>query len=398
MVLPVIRRLRAEGWAEPLVLALTTAANIVEREGIPHFGFKDFIEPSDSDAIEEGDRLIAELPPGSTVDLEESRAYLGISFNELVQTWGRDEAERRYREKGRIVFLPRKYLERIIDRLQPDLVVATNSPRAEQAALEVAVERGLPAICVKDHLGVWEMDRLARPGFGGRLCVFSESVKREIAARGRPPGEITVTGNPDFDRLLHPGLADGGRRLRRERGWDDATKVLVWASHTWPDRPEMPRQIEEVLLDATARHPDWRLVLRRHPSEALSAEPLPPRVQLSGREDDLATLIMASDIVVTILSTVGLQARLLGKRMMSVVLPTDTTDTDMYQKHGLATRYVTDLAPIEQALVDALAEPETFPPGFPTLGAATDNVLKVIREELDRARRTSKPGWVPRPT
>ena len=387
VVLPLIRRIQAEGWAEPLVVGLTTAAAVLRREGIPHFGFKDFLEPGDADALAEGDRLVAELPAGGTVDTEESRAYLGISYHELVEASGREEAERLYRDQGRIVFLPRKYLARILDRLRPDLVVATNSPRAEQAALEVAEERGLPSLCIKDHLGVWEMDRLARPGFGGRLCVFSESVKREIVARGRPADEITVTGNPDFDHLLRPGLAEEGRQLRRERGWDDLTRVIVWASHTWPARPEMPQQIEQGLLEANARHPEWRLVIRRHPSEPPLDAPLPPRVLSSGREEDLATLLMASDLVVTMLSTVGLQARLLGKRMMSIILPTETPDVDLYHKHGLATRYLTDLAPLERSLVEALAEPESFPTGFPTLGAATDNVLTVIRAELGRRPR-----------
>lgn len=379
-VLSIIRELRSRDRADVVVLGLTTAMAVLRREGIPALGYVDFIEPGDESALALGARLSMGLPEGGPVAPAESRAYLGINYRELEDRLGPAEAEERYRMEGRGAFLPLRFLGRILDRVRPDLVLSTNSPRSEQAALEAAAARGIPQVCIKDMFGTSDLERLSQPGFGGVLCVFSESIKRKLVALGRSPAEIEVTGNPDFDRLSRPDLAERAAKLRGTFGWEE-NRVLLWASHLWQCDPPFPGRVEKELMEICRRNPSWRLMIRPHPSEVRSAVELPSWALLSRGGDDLAVQLAAADVTVTMVSTVGLQARLLGKRMVSVV-PSCGTDRDLYQRNDLATRCTTELESLESVLKEALSMPEGRPDGFPLVGTATENVLQVVRRLL----------------
>jgi len=136
-LLPVIQNLsRRRADVETHVLGLTTAASVLREAGVPFLGFKDVLRADDHVAIEHGRRLAAETP--GQVDPEESLAYLGLSYADLVAQRGEQGARTAYAEKGRMAFLPITALERVFDRVQPDLVVSTNSPRGERASMVLA--------------------------------------------------------------------------------------------------------------------------------------------------------------------------------------------------------------------------------------------------------------------
>ena len=84
--------------------------------------FKDFLTDADSLAMAYGRRLLADLK-GPVSDPEESTAYLGLCYAELVNDVGAEEAERLYQRDGRQAFLPLKTLERVGNWSQPQVSV-----------------------------------------------------------------------------------------------------------------------------------------------------------------------------------------------------------------------------------------------------------------------------------
>ena len=64
-LLPVARQVRDLGIAQPVYLALTTAAAAVRESGIPVLGFKDFVTEADERALRphEGPRRFAPAAP-----------------------------------------------------------------------------------------------------------------------------------------------------------------------------------------------------------------------------------------------------------------------------------------------------------------------------------------------
>lgn len=324
MVVPVARALLERGLAQVQVLGLTTAADVVREACLPLLQVKDFIRPGDERARAHGRRLCAAM--GQVADPDETAAYLGLSYAELEDEVGPDEAARRYARDGRQAFLPLKLLERIVDQVRPDLVFATNSPRAERAAMAAARTRGLPAVCLVDLFAVDEVRWIGQPGYADAVCVLNDEVRRFLVEAGRRPHEIRVTGNPAFDRLNDPAQVAAGAALRLREGWQNH-RVVLWpeqaepAFHPFDGRagdPALPDRARQALLDWVTCHPDAVLCVRPRAGDPPPPLPDSPQVRLTGQDWPLAPLLHAVDAVVTLTSTVGLEGHLAGARLVQV--------------------------------------------------------------------------------
>lgn len=327
-LLPAARLARERGLARPVYLALTTAAAEVRAAGIETLGFQGLLQPGDERALKKGEELAAALAV-KAADHEESVAYLGLSYTDLEDRLGVEAAAAAYARFGRQCFLPLSVLERAIRRTAPALVVATNSPRAEQAAIETARRLGVPSVCLLDLFGIWERELFARPDYGDALCVLNESVRQTFVAAGRPADSIRVTGNPAFDALGDPALRAQGQAWRHETGWD-GLHVLLYASSPEPREipgvegqgdADLPRDIERQLVEAVKAREDLALWVRRHPSEAAPDDVAAldhPRIRASARDMALPAMLQACDEVVVTVSTVGLEGHLAGRAVTQV--------------------------------------------------------------------------------
>lgn len=325
MVVPVAAALRERGLAQVQVLGLTTAAPVVRAAGLPLLQFRDFVEPGDEPALARGRELLAGL--GAVDDAAESAAYLGLSYADLEADAGPGEARRRYAQLARQAFLPVRTLTRILERTAPDLVVVTNSPRAERAAAIAAGRLGIPCVCLVDLFAIDEVRWIGAAGYGQRVCVLNEQVREFLLAAGRRPHEVAVTGNPAFDALLAPATAERGRALRRRQGWE-GRRVVLWptqvepAVHPFDGRagdPQLPARVLAQLAAWTQLHPDAILCVRPRAGEAPPALPDSDRILLTGQDWPLPELLHAVDTVVTLTSTVGLEGHLCGARLIQVL-------------------------------------------------------------------------------
>lgn len=387
MVIPVIQALKRDSRFDVTVLGLTTARVALDRAAIPSLGFKDLLRETDHEAREWGNRL-SEKISHHDVGHEESVAYLGLSYWDLVQRWGTQEAARQYEKFQRQSFLPIGVMERFFRELQPDLVVATNSPRAERAAIEAAGNLGIPSVCMVDLLALHEIAYIGREGYASRVCVLSDYVKNLFVKAGRNKEEIVVTGNPAFDRLFSVGVEKEAAQLRQSKGWGQ-DKVILWASNVEPPRhpftgqpgdPSLPNRVEEQLLRLTRLHPEWRLIVRPHPGEAMRMNDLPDKVSLSMPQENLPVILHAIDCVVTMASTVGLEAFLLGKPLVSVDLSVFTPDLP-FTAMGMS-RGVSSIEALGGAVTQVLSGSWKAPASIPEIGRASESVVKLIKSLL----------------
>lgn len=326
MVVPLAQALAASGKAKPTVLALTTAAPVARAAGLDVIQFRDFLTSDDDVALKLGQALMSGLG-GAVADPLETVAYLGLSMADLIADAGPQEAERAYRKFGRQAFLPVPTLQRILRQVAPDLVVCTNSPRAERAAVLAARKLGIPSICVVDLFAIDEVKWLGAPDYADRVCVLNESVRQFLVAAGRSEEQVVVTGNPGFDALNAPAALARGRQIREQRGWLDR-RVLLWpaqvepAFHPFdgrPGDPSLPQRTLDAVVQWVLSRTDCVLCIRPRAGEA---EPVPvsdARVVLTGQDWPLAPLLHATDLVVTLNSTVGLEGHLAGCRLIQVL-------------------------------------------------------------------------------
>ena len=384
MIIPVVKEFSNDPSVEVNILGLTRAGATLDNESIPYFGFRHLPESKDPIAIEWGEQLALGVEH-EAVPRAETIAYLGLSYLDLIHDQGVETARRLYEKQGRQAFLPVRTLQNVMRRLSPDVVIATNSPRAERAAIMAARDFGIPAVCLVDLLALHEIEYIGVEDYADRICVMSQFVKQLFLAAGRKDEEVVVTGNPAFDRLSDPSLPASADRLRSQRGWG-SDKVILWASNVEPARhpfsghkgdPELPRRVDLALFELIKRHPDWRLVIRPHPSEVLQYDSLPERVEISNGEP-LPPLLKACDVVVTLASTVGLEAVLLGKPLVSIDLSIFTPDLP-YAKMGLSTG-VTSLIDLEAGILRALTSKVLTNLELPEVGTSAARITEVIRQ------------------
>jgi hypothetical protein len=383
MVLPVARALQEAGLAEVQVLGLTTAADVVRAAGLPLLQIKDFVQAGDAEALATGRQLVAGMQ--GVTDPEESAAYLGLCHSELQATVGAEEAARRYAHDGRQAFLPKLLLERVLRAVRPRLLVATNSPRAERAAVLAARSLNIPAVCMVDLFAFDEVRWIGESGYADRICVLNEQVRQFLVAAGRRPEEVVVTGNPAFDALQSADLRAKGQALRQAHNWQER-HVLLWPSqvepafHPFDGRPgdtHLPSRLLQATLEWVLDQDDVVLCVRPRPGEAPPALPDDPRVVVTGQDWPLQSLLAATDAVVTLNSTVGLEGFLAGARVIQV-LGSVFDDAMPLARFGLADAAV-PLESVPQALQDWVRAPRRSTTSLP---AAAPRVLAVLREFL----------------
>lgn len=323
-VAPVIRELRRQG-IECMLMALTIGHPKARQLGLEPLGYRDFL-PLLGQRAEEALRWGDELLAGNThpeVTLEETRCYLGINYLQWVDAEGETDARLRYQHQGRQGFMPVDFMGLVLDALQPGLVVATSTPRSEEASIRAAVGRGIPTLTMVDLFAPPSDPFLRRPVHAQRITVIASEVRERFLACGLAPDQVVVTGSPDFDELFDQQAMQQGHALLEKLGWE-GRQVALWAGILEPDHKTLPGAafglaVERALRDWVRTTPKTGLIVRYHPSQYHEFQPLGPQdgVYLSNpATEQIAPLLHAADTVIHQVSTVGLQAAMLGKRVV----------------------------------------------------------------------------------
>lgn len=368
MVLPVLRALREQlPGVDARIFALTTAAGVARRAGEQPLGFRDFCAGErGARALRFGEQLLGD-PQHPEVAREESLAYLGLNFLEWVNEAGEAAAWERWRDTGRQGFKPVRFFERVLGELRPDVVVATNSPRSEQAAIEAAHALGIPSLSMVDLFALPADPYRARAVHADRIAVLSEATRANLVEAGVPPQRIVVTGNPAFDVLTGPAAQAAGERFRAERNWGRRA-VIFWAGGLEPDDADarwagaaLGRAVQERLQAWTLAREDACLAIRYHPNEWPRFPQPAPHARIHWSQPDregLLPVLAAADIVVVQATTVGAQAHAAGKQVLGLAFSPIVQRTGMdYAQLGLGTRVarLEDLQPMMEQAVGRIA-------------------------------------------
>ena len=326
-VAPVVRQLESSG-VECLVIALTTGFEKARHLGLAPWGYKDFLHlVDDAEAVMKFGKTLAAGNVHPDVGQFESACYLGINYDEWTTDFGCAGAAQRYAEKGRRGFLPIRFMSKVVRSLQPGVVVATSTPRSEQAAIEAAINMGIPTLTMVDLFAPPSDPFLSRPHHANTVTVVSDEVRNDFIAAGLGRDQVVTTGSPDFDVLFEPTHIEEGVRFRQRMQWS-GLKVVMWAGilekidGTVP--PEFAGtglgvQVEQRLRQWVESDPNVALIVRYHPSEYHHFPDLGKHARVyvsSSGAEPIQPLLHACDVVVNQVSTVGFEAALLGMRVL----------------------------------------------------------------------------------
>ena len=373
MVLAVMKALRKRHPEIKLeLIALTTAYSAALAAGEKPWGYADLQHLADPAFANEWGQKLAPAKRHPAVSEEETRAYVGVNFWDLVQQHGMPRALTLHAQKERFAYHPLHFFRRVLAHFRPNVVVATNSPRSEEAALQAAIEAGTPTLSMTDLFVRATDPYCARNFYADRITVLNGNGKDTLQACGLPANKVLVTGNPAFDGLASRELRTQAVQWRGSLGWAKKT-VILWAGHlddytsVNPDplaATAYPLEVEAELrrwVDASEEH---ALIVRYHPNEMhLFAAGMPhPRVFLSTRAQHVHQAVLAADLVVVQTSTVGLEAAVAGKPVIAMVnSPHSKRVNFSYEKLGVAyaAQEISDLpSVIEHALAAGCFAPE----------------------------------------
>jgi hypothetical protein len=156
-----------------------------------------------------------------------------------------------------------------------------------------------------------------------RTLVFDRYAETTLEAMGHfPPESIAVTGSPRLDELVGRmgTVRDDRSSLRRALGVGEAEHLLVLAAKASEIGPHLG-----ALFTAITRRPGIRLVIKPHPAESrdVYTRLVPPGtpVDVQDPHADLGRLLAVADGLVTMNSTVALDALVLGVPALVLGLP-----------------------------------------------------------------------------
>lgn len=336
MVYPVVHALRksrefALGDIEMRILGLPAAKETLKQHNVDCMGFRHYLdEEKDADAIRWG-KALAQHHHSSTigVDLEDSIAYLGLSYKDLVVRLGEAEAARQFEEKSRHAFYPLTVMERIFDDIRPDFVITSNSPRSEAAAIEIANRRGIGSLIMTDLF----------TGLGGyrlqarNITFLNEFAIQKFIEDGLVDEKISTfycTGNPAFDKILELPTGRDPGWMHRHFPQAEGKPVLLHADmpaywdtvkHCTHIRSEAEIMEELDACYNAAAHNGAVYLVRPHPSQDRSLYV----GWLEGKKNawlaadcDLHSLLRNIDLLLARTTTVGLEAAYMRKKVLQL--------------------------------------------------------------------------------
>lgn len=269
LLLPIKAKLDELGFNTE-ILALTTAIDSCKAMGVTPVEPKDLISEADSEIIECGQFLLDKMVgDGANIsDVENTIAYMGTSLYDLVQaSSSKEEALAKYKEGGRTIFKPKTLVARFFEKYQPDYVIATNVNRAEQVAIELANEQGIPTLQLTDSFGLNEWYSLS----ANHVCVLNETVRDNlIRLYGVSNDNIVVTGSPYFDDAINHKSSVVEKSDEKSILWFDQlykTKVENGHAKYCPKTKEETFSFLDKLL-AEVSAAGYKLKVRHHPSQS----------------------------------------------------------------------------------------------------------------------------------
>ena len=255
IILPIYKKCKENGFNADLI-ALTGAKLVTESQNIKSFGFIDFVEEKEKEKFRKfGEKIIDEnYDQNSGIDREESIYYLGVNWSENLERYGEEKTKRLYKKIKRHSFLPINFFEKIIQKNNYKLVITTNSPKSERAALIAANRLNIKSIRIEDLFfdDILQIDLKEKIGkdFASSIgkytvsptkifvmCQFTKELykfKKKTLLLGTKESDIIVTGQPSFDRF-----SINSSRLKNKKQNSSKKNYVLWCHGNTTDINEV---------------------------------------------------------------------------------------------------------------------------------------------------------------
>ena len=271
-------------------------------------------------------------------------------------------------------FYTKKIVRKLFDELKPAFVVTnTEVYYADRFFLREAKKRGIPSLCLfsvfpmkkeymlslqslKDKnevnnikiylralyfiykkllisLGIPLQDiPVPSKGDATKVCIWSEHQKEVFKERGGISEKLVITGSPMHDLIFQRSKENSDEiknKVCKLLNINKKDEIILFATQPlFKDKLctyEEQRMLTKLIIKAVSNFDEYVLLIKLHPRESLGEyaylekHPLKKRFRVVEDKDaDLYDLIQVSRIVITQGSTVGLDAMLFGREVITI--------------------------------------------------------------------------------
>ena len=318
-LLPIAEKLNKDDNFNLKFLGFTTAKKVVDATGIPVVELGNIIQNKD-DKILNFAKEIVKTNQHPDIKYEDALNYNFIGLKDNIKNYGEDKALSLFRKYGRKSYLPVQTFRNFLKDNKYDLIITTNSPRFELAIQKAAYQLSIKSLSVTDLFNdVHEYKYICKRDYAGYLTVLSNNVKEFILEKGYK-GEIEVTGNPAFDKLLKEDNSNEVNKIRKLLKLNSKDKLILWACP--PSNVDNncldPREVFSYLNDFAEKNINYKFIIRQHPNSKIFEKEFDLNNGIFCPNDlSLEICLNACDILMTYNSTVLFQAAMLGKKLLT---------------------------------------------------------------------------------
>jgi hypothetical protein len=254
----------------------------------------------------------------------------------------------RYNVIDRMISHP--HAERLFDRHEPVLLVGSSPGLifSEVPLLRTAVRRRVRTIVVDPS---WDnfTNKLIPVRRADRLVVWNDIMKQQaVDLHGYAPDHVRVSGPPHWDRYFRPGPAISREAFFARIGADPSRRLITVTTTPAPLYSHFDRVIRTLLRAETERRWDARaqVLVRLHPRDQLERyaefqgapnliieKPFKATVKsgdgldvdITGEnQQHLADTLRHSDVIVTVASTIAIEASIFDTPIVDVAFDGET--------------------------------------------------------------------------
>ena len=206
----------------------------------------------------------------------------------------------------------------MIEREQPDLIITVDElSRFGRALVRVADNKGIKTMIVQH--GALLDHPLFTKIVATKFAVYGQQTKEILVKRGARPQQVEIVGQAEnIPAENHEKIKS---RIFTELNLNKHKKLVTFASQALAESVNYPSF--EIFYKSAKEFPEVQFVVKLHPdeSEKLHREFI-RKFELDNvavvKNTPIKELLIASDLVVNIYSTVGMEALALGKQLVSI--------------------------------------------------------------------------------
>lgn len=243
-------------------------------------------------------------------------------------------------------------------------VVAPTGEIFENTVIEIVKKYSIPSFSIPP--GTIESNPFYSKWFkSNKICVYGNEAMEILKKLGYNENRILVTGNPKYDYIKDFDSVESKIKLEKTLKINSKKKLVVIGMSRWHDNDEI--WMSELIR--FCNRSNFEIIIKTHPLYKIESQYNKKKIEIISQkckglrfsiiqDIDLPTLLSASDIVITDYSTIGIEAVLHEKPLISVNFLKENWEEEYpsrMDKYG-ASLHTEDYKMLERMLIEILIQ------------------------------------------